>query len=68
MHRPGMDESASERTVEVVSGATRSPLTRDMFRSELARFRADMHRALWIQGAAVVAVIGGIIGITEFLG
>jgi len=68
MHRPGTDEHASERTVEVVSGATRSPVTRNMLTSELAQFKACMYRALWIQGAGIVAVIGGIIGITEVIG
>ncbi len=43
-------------------------VTRDMLTTELSGLRADMYRALWIQGAGIVAVIGGIIGITEVIG
>lgn len=39
-----------------------------MLATELAGLRADMYRALWIQGAGIVAVIGGIGGITEVIG
>ena len=64
----GIDEPAANSIVEVVSDATSPLVTRDMLALELARFRADMYRALWIQGAGIVAVIGGIIGITESIG
>ena len=60
MYRPGIDEQTPE-TVEVVSAASRPLLTGDML-------RADMYRALWIQGAGIVAVIGGMIGITAVVG
>lgn len=70
----GMDEQTSESIVEVVSDATSSLVTRDIlttelaeFRAELHRFRADMYRALWIQGAAIVAVLGGIIGLAKIV-
>lgn len=35
-------------------------VTRDILRLTLQEFRSDLHRALWIHGAAVVAVGGGI--------
>ena len=57
----GIDEPAANSIVEVVSDATSPLVTRDML-------RADMHRALWIQGAGIVAAIGGIIAIAEFFG
>ncbi len=61
MYRAGIDERAPERVVKAASEDTSPLLTRDMF-------RACIHRALWIQGAAIVVAIGGIIGIAEFLG
>ena len=63
----GIDEPAAHGIVEVVAGATSPLVTRDMLATEIAGLRADMYRALWIQGAGIVAVIGGIIGITEVI-
>ena len=72
----GLGEQAAESVVEVVGEAT-SPLvthdalkvTRDMLKAELAgvesRLRADMYRALWMQGVGIVAVMGGIVAILE---
>ena len=39
-----------------------------MLTTEIAGLRADMYRALWIQGAGIVAVVAGIIGITQAIG
>ncbi len=68
----GIDEPAANSIVEVVSAATSPLVTRDMLATEIAGLKADMltamYRALWIQGAGIVAVIGGIIGITEVIG
>ena len=64
----GIDEPAANSIVEVVSDATSPLVTRDMLTLELAQFRADMYRALWLQGAAIVAIIGGIIAIVEAVG
>ena len=61
MYRPGIDESAAHGIVEDVAGVTSPLVTRDML-------RADMYRALWIQGAGIVAVIGGVIGVIEVIG
>lgn len=64
----GIDEPAAHGIVEVVSAATSPLVTRDMLTSELAQFRADMYRALWIQGVGIVAVMGGIVGIAQAVG
>jgi hypothetical protein len=61
----GIEEPAAESIVEVVSAATSPLVTRDMLTTEIAGLRADMYRALWIQGAGIVAVVAGIIGITQ---
>lgn len=57
----GMDEQTTESVVGATSGATSPLVTRDML-------RADMYRALWIQGSGIVAVIGGIIAIAAAIG
>ena len=36
-------------------------------KADLAELRADIHRALWILGAGVVAIIGGFIAIAASL-
>jgi hypothetical protein len=64
----GIEEPAAESIVEVVSAATSPLVTRDMLTTEIAGLRADMYRALWIQGAGIVAVVAGIIGITQAIG
>ena len=75
----GIEEPGAESIVEVVSAATSPLVTRDVLttelgavdagrRADMSRLRADMYRALWIQGAGIVAVIGGIIGVSEVIG
>ena len=59
----GMEEQAAASVVEVIGEATSSLVTRDQLRTELAEFRADIYRALWMQGAGIVAVVGGIVAI-----
>ena len=60
--------------MEVVSDATSPLVTRGILTTELAglrgelyQFRADLYRALWIQGTAIVAVVGGIIGLAKII-
>ena len=65
----GMEEQAAEGVVEVIGSATSPLVTRDVLKTELAgvesRLRADMYRALWLQGAGIVAVVAGIVAILE---
>ena len=63
----GVDEQAAGGIVEVVQEATSPLVTRDILRlelgelrSELHEFRSEMYRALWIQGAGIVAAISGL--------
>ena len=64
----GIEEPAAETIVDVVSTATSPLVTRDMLTTEIAGLRVDMYRALWIQAAGIVAVVAGIIGITQAIG
>lgn len=65
----GVEEPAAESIVGVVSDATSPLVTREALTMELAglraEFRSDMYRALWVQGASIVAIVGGIVGIAE---
>ena len=70
----GLPEPAADGIVEVVEDATSPLVTRDILRAELqvvrtemAEMRADMYRALWIQGAGIVAILGVIVGVTNAL-
>ena len=63
----GMEEQAAESVVEIVGNATNPLVTGYMLKVELAGLRADMYRALWIQGVGIVAVVGGIVGIAEVI-
>ena len=64
----GIDEPAANSIVELVSAATSPLVTRDMLATEIAGLRADVYRALWIQGVGIVAVVGGIVGIAQAVG
>ena len=64
----GVEEPAAQSIVEVVADATSPLLTRDMLTLELAQMRTDLYRALWIQGVGIVAVVGGIVGISQAVG
>ncbi len=63
----GMEEQTAESVVEIVDNATNPLVTGYMLKTELAGLRADMYRALWIQGVGIVAVVGGIVGIAEVI-
>ena len=74
----GLPEPAAAGIVEVVEEATNTVVTGDIlraellvarteFRAEMAELRADMYRALWIQGAGVVAILGVIVGVANAL-
>lgn len=74
----GLPEPAAEGIVEVVEEATDSVVTNDVLRAEfaisraemraqMADFRAEVYRALWIQGAGIVAILGVIVGVANAL-
>ena len=79
LEQAGMERAQAEATVETIREAqaelaTRADLRSDLaaleysLRSALSDLRADLYRALWIQGAGIVAIIGAFIAIAAALG
>ena len=79
LERAGMERTQAEATVETIREAqaelaTKADLRSDLaaleysLRSALSELRADLYRALWIQGAGIVAIIGAFIAIAAALG
>ena len=75
LERAGMERTQSEATVETIRDAqgglaTKSDLAvlRSDLHSALAELRGDLYRALWIQGAGIVAVICAFIATAAALG
>ncbi len=74
-----MAEPLAGATVEVVEDATSPLVTRDYldvrfetFESRMdarfAGFRAEFHRALWIQSGVIIGGVGVIVALVEALG
>ena len=79
LEQAGMERAQAEATVETMREAQGELVTKAVLRSDLAalesrllvalaELRADLYRALWIQGAGVVAIIGAFIAIAAALG
>ena len=78
----GMNESQAEAVVEIIGSASTNLMTKDdaavlraeiradVFRVETGvyRVKADVYRALWIQGIGIVAIVGTFIAIATALG
>ena len=74
LEEAGMDRAQAEATVETMRDAhaefaTKSDLAalESRLLVALAELRADLYRALWIQGAGIVAIIGAFIAIAATL-
>ena len=77
-----MNETQAEAIVEIIGNASTNLMTKDdaavlkaeiktnVFRVETCVFRvkADVYRALWIQGIGIVAIVGTFIAIATALG
>ena len=53
----GTDEAMAEAIVNTASAAAGHERDALATKSDLAGLRADLYRALWMQGAAIVAVV-----------
>ena len=75
LEQAGMERAQAEATVETMRDAQAELATKaDLAALEsrlllaLAELRADLYRALWIQGAGIVAIICAFIAIAAALG
>ena len=79
LEQAGMERAQAEATVETIRDAqselaTKADLQSGLttlehrLRTVLAELRADLYRALWIQGAGIVAIICAYIAIAAALG
>ena len=59
----GLDDRAAQGVADVVDSATSGLATE----SSLLALRAELYRALWIQGAGIVAATAAIVGIATAL-
>ena len=63
----GVEEGQATATVEVVSEATSPLVTVEILRAEMAGLRAELYRALAIQGGVILAGVGVIVALVETL-
>lgn len=79
LENAGMERAQAEATVETIRDAQAELATKADLRSELAaveyrlhsamsELRADLYRALWIQGAGIVAINAAFIAAAAALG
>ncbi len=71
LRESGMAEATADATVEVIGEATSPLVTNDFLDRRFAEHRAEMYRALWIQGAGIVtinaAILATVISLVEVL-
>ena len=63
-----MNETQAEAVVEIIGSASTNLMTKDDAAVLKAEIRADVFRALWIQGIGIVAIVGTFIAIATALG
>ena len=70
----GMDESQAEAVVEIIRSSSTNLMTKDdaailraEVKADILSVKADVYRALWIQGAGIIAIMGTILAITVAL-
>lgn len=64
----GMDESQAEAIVEIIRSSLSNLMTKHDAVLLKAEIKADVYRALWIQGIGIVAIVGTFIAIATALG
>ncbi len=68
LREAGMNETQAEAAVEIIGSASTNLMTKDDAAVLKAEIRADVFRALWIQGIGIVAIVGTFIAIATALG
>ena len=64
LENAGMDSRQAEAIVEAISRSDAELATKSDLKAEIAELKAEVFRALWIQGAGIVALI---VGLTKLL-
>ena len=64
----GMDEFQAEAIVEIIGSSLNNLMTKDDAALLESRIEARVYRALWIQGAGIVAIVGTFIAVATALG
>ena len=65
--RAGIDQEHAEAIVSIHSNAGEELVTRNDLKTAVAEIRADLYRALWIQGTGVVVILGTIVAVAAAL-
>ena len=68
LRESGMDESQAEAIVDIIRSSSTNLMTKDDAAVLKAEIKADVYRALWIQGIGIVAIVGTFIAIASALG
>ena len=68
LRESGMDESQAEAIVDIIRSSSTNLMTKDDAAVLKAEIKADVYRALWIQGIGIVAIVGTFIAIATALG
>ena len=63
----GIERKHAEAIAKVVNHGDERAATKADLDAAIAGLRADLYRALWIQGAGLVAIVGGFIAIAASL-
>ena len=61
------DAGFDEKQARAIVGIQQNARTKLATRADLAELRADIYRALWIQGTGIVVIIGAFIAIAAAL-
>ena len=63
----GIERKHAEAIAKVVDHGDERAATKADLEAAIAGLRADLYRALWIQGVGIVAIVGGFIAIAASL-
>ena len=63
----GIERKHAEAIAKVVDQGDERAATKADLEAAIAGLRADLYRALWIQGVGIVAIVGGFIAIAASL-
>ena len=67
LKQAGIEQPHAEAIADQLRAAAGADLNQLATRADLAELRADIYRALWIQGTGIVVIIGGFIAIAAAL-